>query len=132
MTPATQHPPTPMDAPSASPAWEPGTPAEAADPLDPAGPASWPAPSRSPLPPLPSGRRPAVAGRDMDTFLRNGLSLLALGVLAAAVVIAFVALMDIVRIWFEHQYVPIARAVLAGIVALVAFRVLRMLAPPRR
>lgn len=60
-------------------------------------------------------------------MVRPGLVILSLVVLAIAVGIAFQSLLGIVEMWFEYQYVPIARAALGLAVAAGAVLVIRML-----
>lgn len=70
---------------------------------------------------------PADGPTLVTRVVRPALVLLSLGVLAAAVAIAFLSLLNIVEVWFEYQYVPIARAVLGLAVAAIALQVLRLL-----
>ena len=75
-----------------------------------------------PIPPPPL--RPATP---FDVLVRRAIAWLAVAVLAGAVVVTFASVMEIISIWFDYQYVPIARAVLAGAVALVAVYVVRLM-----
>lgn len=75
--------------------------------------------------------RPAPS---VEVMVRRAAIWLALAVLAAAIVTAFVSLLQVISIWFEDQWAPVARTVLAILVALVCFYVVRTLmrrpAPP--
>ncbi|MCA1819445.1 MAG: hypothetical protein ABR562_01390 [Thermoplasmatota archaeon] len=73
--------------------------------------------------PVPPGR----TGPTQEAVARKVMTWIGLAVLGAAVVTAFVSIMEIIGIWFDYQYVPIARAVLAILVAVVAFFVVRTL-----
>lgn len=70
----------------------------------------------------------------IESMVRQAAIWLALAVLAAAIVIAFASLLQVIAIWFEDQWAPVARTVLAILVALVCFAVVRTLtrrpAPP--
>jgi hypothetical protein len=70
---------------------------------------------------------PADGGTQAARLVRPGLVVLSLVVLAIAVGVALQSLLRIAEIWFEYQYVPIARAVLGLAVAAGAVLVLRML-----
>ena len=68
--------------------------------------------------------RPAPS---IESMVRRASIWLALAVLAAAVVTAFVSLLQVIALWFEDQWAPVARTVLAVLVALVCFAVVRTL-----
>lgn len=80
-----------------------------------------------PMPPAPPPASPQPPARTPTNYVHVVLTILTLLVLAAAVVTAYDAVMDVVRIWFEYQYVPIIRAILGIGVAISAVMVLRML-----
>ncbi|MHB1260883.1 MAG: hypothetical protein ACYC2H_04125 [Thermoplasmatota archaeon] len=52
--------------------------------------------------------------------VKNALLVVALALLAVSIAIAYYSANSIVSIWFEHQWAPVARLVLALLVAAVA------------
>lgn len=86
-------------------------------------------PPPSPYPPMPPMHH--VQPVSPQRTIQVGVAVLSLVLLAVAVAVVFMALMDVVHIWFEYQWVPVARAVLAGLVALLSLYVLRLLVKGR-
>jgi hypothetical protein len=80
-------------------------------------------PQPEPAQPMPQAQQWQVARRPerstMDT-VRNVFLILALALLAISVAVAYVSANSIVSIWFEDQWVPVARLVLALLVAAAA------------
>lgn len=104
------------------------------NPMPAPSPAEW-SPAAAPyaaappyVAPPPYQPRPAVPPR---VFLQTGVAIVAIGVLAASVVVAFASLLDVVRIWFQPHWVPVARAVLGIVVGGLALYVLRLLTAGR-
>lgn len=70
---------------------------------------------------------PARAAPPAEVSLRKAMMWIAVAVLAGAVVTAFISVLQVIEIWFDYQYVPIARGILAVLVAVVALYVVRIL-----
>lgn len=73
---------------------------------------SMPPPQWSPVPPRPA-RTPAEVARNASLFV-------ALALLAISIAVAYASANSIVSIWFERQWVPVVRLVLAILVAAAA------------
>lgn len=116
--PGASDPPSPSPAPDVTPM---------PDPADPMPAAAQAAPAHAP----PQGWAPAPARASWSAnpkeVVRRTALLLALAFLAISLVVAYVSANSIVELWFEQQYVPIARLVLAlGIAAVALWVVLRL------
>jgi hypothetical protein len=98
------------------------------DPADPMPAAAPAAPSYAPPAQAwaPAPARASWTANPKETVRRVAL-ILALVFLAISLVVAYVSANSIVELWFEHQWVPVARLVLAlGIAGLALWVVLRL------
>ena len=82
--------------------------------------AKEPLPADEPLPPAPPPPAWQAAPRDLMDVVRRTALVLALAFLAISLVVAYYSANSIVSIWFEDQWVPVARLVLALLVAGIA------------
>lgn len=73
-------------------------------------------------PPLPAASPPwvRVPEKPLSERVKNALLVVALALLAISIAIAYYSANSIVSIWFERQWAPVARLVLALLVAAVA------------
>lgn len=67
----------------------------------------------------------AVPAAKANRVVNNTVLTIALVMLAAACVTAFVSVLRIADIWFESRFVPIAQLVVAGLVIAVCVAVVR-------
>lgn len=88
-------------------------------------PAAAPAPAPAPA----SWQAAPKESADPKEVVRRVALILALGFLGISLVVAYYSANSIVSIWFENQWVPVARLVLAlGIAAVAVWAVLRLTA----